>query len=381
MQKLVKTLAVFGAVIVAGAGLSGQAMAQYSCSNAIYGSGSGTYNGTYSQCSANNTSNQASTVATSNAVLKVAAGQSARLIGNRIAGAFGSDSPNMQVSANGFTASTGMAAGDMNGKAGLWVSGSLSDVEDENDDTEFDGNIYNTLIGADYQLSSNTVVGIAVGYENIDIDTQYNGFGGNDGNLDGDGYTIAPYVGFKLGQSASADLTVGYSSLDYDTLRYDPVTGNSITGDTEGERYFINAALNGDHKTAGNWHLRGRTSVFYASEDKDGYTETESTGATIAVDDDETELGQFLVDARFGYMFNMMEPYALAGIEYDFAKDGQPVAAGQTESMDDDFGAKFGGGLDFHLSPNLTGGVEAYTVEFRDDYNEYNVTGGVRLKF
>lgn len=377
MHKLIKTLAVCGAV--ATLGFSSQAMAAYSCSDATYGSGTGTYNGTYSQCSANNTANQNSTVATSSAVLQAAATQTADLITNRISSAMGSDNPDVQVSANGFSASTGMAAGDMQGKMGMWVSGSWTDLEDENTDTAFEGDAYTALVGADYQIASNTIVGISVGYENVDIDTEYNGFGGNNGNLDGDGYTIAPYVGFKLGQNASAMLTAGYSSLEYDTLRYDPVTGNAITGNTDGERYFVNAALAGSHMM-NRWHLRGKTGVFYASEDKDAFTETESTGATIAVADEETELGQLTAEARLGYAFDKIEPYGLAGVEYDFTDDEATVAVGQSVS-DDDFGARFGGGLDLHLTPAITGGIEAYTVEFRDDYNEYNVTGGLRVKF
>ena len=58
-----------------------------------------------------------------------------------------------------------------------------------------------------------------------------------------------------------------------------------------------------------------------------------------------------------------------------------PVAAGQTLS-DDDFGVKFGAGINLiNMGSNVTGGVEAYTVEFRDDYEEYVVNAGLRVKF
>lgn len=369
-------MAVAAAGIAMATGFSGQAQAAgpYSCTDSTYG-------GTYSSCSTNNTANQSSTVATSTTVLRTASTQTSKLVANRIGNALSGGASSFNVASNGFSASTGMSAGNMGGKAGAWISGSWASVEDENVSTSFDGNVFTGVIGADYQVAPKVVLGLSVGWEDVDIDTEYNGFGGNDGNLEGDGYTIAPYVGVKLSPTAQADLTVGYSDIEYDTLRFDPNTGNSITGSTDADRYFVNAGVGGSHQLQGNWRVKSRASIFYASEDKDSFVETESTGATINVDDEETELGQLLLDTRLGYQMGGVEPYALVGLEYDYTKDDGPVAAGQTQSQDDDFGAKFGGGIDLKLGPNVTGGIEAYTVEFRDDYNEYAVTGGLRVQF
>lgn len=348
----------------------------YSCTDSTYG-------GSYSDCSTNNTANQSSTVATATTVLRAASTQTSSLVSNRVSAALGgSGEPSMKVASNNFAASSGMAGGDGAGKAGVWISGSWSNSEDENDDTEFDGDTYTTLVGADYEVSPGVILGLSVGYENTDIDTEYNGFGGQDGNLDADGYTVAPYIGAKFSENVSGDLTVGYSSIDYDTLRYDPNTGNSITGSTDADRYFVNAGVNGVHNFQNNWNLKGRGAVFYASEDKDAFTETESNGSTISVNDETTELGQLLFDTRLGYTYQHVEPYVLVGVEYDFSKDDVPVAAGQTQSQDDDFGMKFGLGLNLiDFGSNVSGGIEAYTVEFRDDYNEYVATGGLRVEF
>ncbi len=380
MLKSFRFAAVSVAVLCLGFSAT-EAQAQYSCSDATYGSGSGTYNSTYSSCSTNNTANQASTVATSAAVLKAATTQASKLVTGRISSAL-NGAGGFNLASNGFSASTGMAAGNGGSNVGVWVSGSWTAVEDDNTDTAFEGDVYSIMVGMDVKATADTVLGVALGYENTDIDTQYNGTATTDGNLDGDGYTIAPYIGVKLGPNAHADLMVGYSNIDYDTLRYDPNTGNSITGSTDADRYFVNASVGGSHNFAGsNWRLRGKTGVFYASEEKDAFTETESTGATIAAVSEDNDFGQITVDAKLGYAYEQVEPYVLVGVEFDFSKDEGPVAAGQTSSMDDDFGAKFGGGLDLRLGPNVTGGIEAYTVEFRDDYNEYTVTGGLRVNF
>ncbi len=382
MKNIIKLSAVCAVGLAMISGFSSQANAAgpYSCTDATYGTGS-TYSDSYASCSTNNTANQASTVATATTVLRTAATQSAKLVSNRISSALSGGAASFNVADNGFSASTGLSAGDIDGKAGVWVSGSWADVESEATSSKFDGNVYSGMVGADYQVDRNVVLGISVGYENVDIDTQYNGFGGQDGNLEGNGYTIAPYIGVKLSDAVTADLTVGYSELEYDTLRFDPNTGNRIKGSTDADRYFVSAGISGVHELEGNWVLQGRGSVFYASEDKDAYTETESNAATVAVAAEETDLGQLLLDARLGYNYQQVQPYALVGIEYDFSKDDAVVAAGQTQSLDEEFGAKFGGGINLMLGPNVTGGVEAYTVEFRDDYNEYAVTGGLRVQF
>ena len=69
--------------------------------------------------------------------------------------------------------------------------------------------------------------------------------------------------------------------------------------------------------------------------------------------------------------------------DFDFSKDEGAVAAGQTAASldDEDFGARFGAGLNFQLSPQVTGSFEGYTVEFRDDYEEYTFSGGLRVNF
>lgn len=371
----------------------------YTCSDltnytgSVYGPGSsyGGYTTTFDECLYSNTANQNSTVATANAVLQAASSQAARLIGNRVSNALSGHGSGFNVAENGFSASSGVAAGGMENRMGVWVSGSYSDVSDDNTATAFDGTVYTGFAGVDYKVTNRALVGVSVGYESSDIDTQYNQseITGADGNLEGEGYTVAPYIGVELGQNASASLTAGYTDLQYDTLRYDPVSSNDIRGSTDAERWFVSGALNGAHKIASNWNLRGRLSAFYADEEKDAFTETESNGNTISQGALDNAFGQASLEARLGYAFRMAEPYVLAAADYDFEKDEAPVGIGtsaapgqQKASLDDsDVGARFGGGLNFQLGSNVTGGIEAYTVEFREDYEELTVSGGLRLNF
>lgn len=345
----------------------------YSCSNTYY-----SY--TYSSCSSNNTANQNSTVATSSSAIRSTTTLISNLIAQRVSTAVSGNSGAFEVSSNGFVG-TGVAAGDHEGKFGVWAAGAFAGFDDDNRSTEFDGESFVGTAGADYRVSPDVVLGVAVGYEDIDIDTVYNGFGGNNGNVSAEGYSIAPYIGVTLSETLTADAKIGYADMEYDTLRFDPNTGNRITGSTDADRFYLDAGLKGKYQLQGNWGADVRGSVFYAHEEKDAFTENEAGGATIAVDEDTTELGQFLLDTRLGYSFEGVRPYGLVGLEYDFVKDDVPVAAGQVQAGDSRFGAKLGGGVDFNFAPNVKAGVEAYTVEFRDDYNQYVLTGGLRVKF
>lgn len=345
-----------------------------------------TYSATYATytCSGDSTTIKASTVATSTAVLKTSVQQSSQIVSSRVSAALGGNA-GVKVASNGFAASTdGLAAGDGSSKLAAWVSAAWTSVEDSNTSTAFEGDVYTAMVGVDYHVSPKTVVGLALGYEDTDLDTAYNGFGGTDGNLEGDGYTIAPYVGGSLGHGLTGNLVVGYSAIDYDTVRYNQGNGNAITGSTDADRWFFDAAVSSDYMLNDNWRLRSKANVFYAIEEKDAFTETEAVSAvTTANAEEDNELGQFGLEGKFGYPQENFEPYALVGVSYDFVKDETAVAVGQTRSSldDDDFAAKFGAGIDFDFGPALTGGLEAHTIEFRDDYDEYTVSGSLRMRF
>lgn len=400
MNRFTKALCVLGSGAALFSMTAGDAQANiYSGNNGIY-SCNGSYTNTFyvaegdgvststydsasnfTDCLYNNTGNQSSAAVTANNILRTAAVQTTGIISNRIANALGGGAGGVNVAANSFSASQGISAGNGMYAGGLWVAGGFTDLEDENADTGMDGNVYSGLAGVDFHVSDATIIGLAVGYENVDVDTSFNGSSTEDGNIEGDGYTVAPYVGFNLGDGASANITVGYSDLSYDMVRFDPISDERINGSTDAERYFVSAAAGGSHMLDASWRLRGNASVFYANEEQDDYTETYAeSGLTGAQSGEDTDFGQLGVNARLGYVLDGVEPYALAGVEYDFSKDDVEVATTQTSS-DDDFGARFGAGLDLNLGSGVTGGIEAYTVEFREDYNEYNVTGGLRINF
>jgi len=81
---------------------------------------------------------------------------------------------------------TGLNAGDGSTiPYGVWGSYSYTDFDNDLSSTAFDGNSHSFLGGVDVSLWDNTVLGVAFGYDNGDIDTTFNG-----GNQDIDSYTV-----------------------------------------------------------------------------------------------------------------------------------------------------------------------------------------------
>ena len=146
----------------------------------------------------------------------------------------------------GSSALTGLAAGDGYVGLGYWASFNYSDFDADipinslvQPIASYDADQKTAFIGVDTMFMDAFVIGLTLGYENTDIDTAYNG-----GNNETDGYTIAPYAAYLINDIFSADVVMGYTSLGTDTDRIDNVSGGTILGDFDAERWFIATNLN-----------------------------------------------------------------------------------------------------------------------------------------
>ena len=265
---------------------------------------------------------------------------------------------------------SGMAAGGGDGRLGVWVSGGWSQIEDELSSTAFDGNLYNVLVGGDYQFNDRFLGGVALGYESGDIDTSY-----NTGNIESDGFTIAPYAGYVLNRYLTLDVSGGYTFADYDMVR-NPAAGAPVTGSTEGDRWFVGGNLNG-YYAINRVTLGGRVGYLYTKEEQDAFTESNGT----AIGQNDISIGQFRVGGTVGYSLGKVEPYVTGTYVYDVQQEKITVAPGQAQPQNDRSGIDVGGGIRFSLSDRVTGGFEGTTHVGRDDFNSTSLTGNLRIKF
>ena len=128
---------------------------------------------------------------------------------------------------------TGMNAGDTGALMGAWASYSYLDFNNDFAATSFDGQRHGGLAGLDIAPREDLLLGLSVGYEDTDIDTNF-----NRGNQQTDGFTVAPYLGYLLTDTWSVSASFGYSSLNTDQFRIVPGTATRVTSSPDHDVAF-----------------------------------------------------------------------------------------------------------------------------------------------
>ena len=254
----------------------------------------------------------AGSTVTASSTVSVAAKQTAGLVFNRVSSFRASGkAPGNQQSGAGtiklFELGSGKNAGNSDTPVGIWADGAWSKFDGSKAGSDFDGHAVSGMIGGDVTLDR-WIVGLAMGYENTDVDTKF-----NNGNVSGNGYTVAPYAAYRIDNTFSVDALLGFSWLNYDQNRIDPAVGTQVTGSTNANRYF------GGANVVGNWsrdqvNLSGKVGTFYLSERQGAFTESDGT----AVARQTLNIGTVSVGGRVGYQLDMVEPYVSAEYGYDY---------------------------------------------------------------
>lgn len=282
-------------------------------------------------------------------------------LGFALSGALMSDS-------GGSFRESGRSAGDLSGKLGIWGNYSRTNSDNDLSSTKFDSDLDTFIAGVDYRLTDKAVLGVTLGYENNDIDTDFNG-----GGQSIDGYTVAPYLGFVVTPSISVDLSAGYSNLDIDQDRLS--AGTRVSSSVDADRPFISGNVN-FYRSIENWRLGGRVGYLYTRENQESFTESDGT-LNPALN---TALGQVRVGGDVGYSISTahgyLEPYATALFEHDALRDTVTVAPGLAQPSDDRDDFQLGLGLRFYGNKGLSSNFEWTTVEGRDNYDNdiYSLT-------
>ncbi|MEM7254537.1 MAG: autotransporter outer membrane beta-barrel domain-containing protein, partial [Pseudomonadota bacterium] len=261
----------------------------------------------------------------------------------------------------------GLAAGDtFTVPVGIWGSGSYTDAEADGDDAPFDTKRYAFLGGVDVSLLENVLLGLAVGFDRTDTDTNF-----NRGEQTTDGFTFAPYFAARFLEHWSVDFSIGYSALDIDQFRLAPTTDERINSDLDAKRWFFSGNAN-YQRIFGNWILSGRTGITWARDDYDDFVESDGT----RVEEDSLQLGQVRVGAEVAYAWGQFEPFISGTYENDYKRSRANVS-----NAIDDTGGVIGFGLRFFGGNGISGTLEYNTVIGRDDYDEDSINFLFRAEF
>jgi len=266
---------------------------------------------------------------------------------------------------------TGLNAGDGSTVPyGVWGNYTYSDYDNDLSSTAFDGTSHSFLGGLDFAFWENTVLGVAFGYDNGDIDTTF-----NLGHQDTDSYTIAPYFGALLTDTLSLDFNVGYSRVDYDQFRTLPGTTTRVSSSPDADRWFGALNLNGV-TYYDNWILGARIGALWAKSVIDSYTE--SNGAIVARS--RNKLGSGSIAGDVAYSYKSFEPFLNLSYQYDFELTELSVTTGPQPSNDDD-DILMRVGVRYFDNNGISGNLE-YSKRFeRDDFDEDRISLTLRVDF
>jgi outer membrane autotransporter protein len=253
----------------------------------------------------------------------------------------------------------------------VWSSGSYNHVKKADVNGRYGGDVKNGVVGYDRRVTRDLILGIAAGYEAVNISTQY-----NHGEVEGDSVSLSPYVGYVINDWLSADATLGYSWIHYDFVR----DYNTVHGSTNAGRVFGSANLNATQRL-GNLGLKGGLGFLRLYEQQAGYTD--STGANV--DKAEVNFGQLRATIGGGYDFvtgfGTLTPNAFVRAEYDLPAAHSVMVGNGWQSSSDRTGAVFGLGLDAAIGQDLLLNLTATSTQFRQNTEAYSLVGNVRYSF
>jgi len=333
------------------------------------------FSGTLNKASGDTISSSSpSTAGTEGAVAYIQAQQQSRevsnaaigwLHGNRSNGLYGVQNQFKLEGAAGLNAGDGATT-----PYGVWGSYSYSDYDNDLSSTAFDGDTHSFLGGIDFGFWENTVMGVAFGYDNGDIDTTFNG-----GHQDSDTYTIVPYFAALLTDTLSLDFNIGYSYVDYDQFRTLSGTTTRVSSSPDADRWFGALNLNGLFYHD-NWIFGTRVGALWTKSVIDSFTE--SNGSVVA--ESRSKAGTVVVGGDVAYSYNNFEPFVNLSYQYDFQLREISVTTGPQPANDDD-DILMTAGVRYYNDNGISGNLE-YTKRFeRDNFDEDRISLIVRGDF
>ncbi len=266
---------------------------------------------------------------------------------------------------------SGLSSGDEPAEqapsTGFWVSGSWSDLENTLSSTEYDGDLYLLMGGMDHMLLDNLLVGTAVGYERTELDTPF-----NQGELTGNGYSIAPYTSVILTDSLTLDFIGSYTMIDYDTAR----DRGDVTGSYDADRFMVSGSVN-YYYVIKNWNLSARLAYLYSSENSEGFRE--SNGNDVGYRD--TDLGELRVGGRAGYVFGNWEPYLSLYYLYDATMEDVQVGPDQEQPSNDADEVEATLGVNYQALESMIFSLDLTHALFREDTRSTSLSLNWRFDF
>ncbi len=173
------------------------------------------------------------------------------------------------------------------GRYGLFLTGTYGETDRSTTRREpgFDADLIGFVVGADYRINRQTVVGAAINYQESDSD-----YDDRLGSLDNESIGILAYLGMVPTDNSYFDVRIGYAELDHENRRNifaDTTSPTTITdvarSDYDGYRFTAGASAGYDWY-AGPYSYGPRASLDYVYTDVDASVEKSGGASAVRVD-------------------------------------------------------------------------------------------------
>lgn len=308
-----------------------------------------------------------STQTLTSVIAPLAAGQTANIIGGAVSAGTGGGTNTgglggPPVARFGLT---GQAAAGGAPKWNGWLAFSQSKVGYT--PLSASGTVDVTVAGVDYALSNTVLVGIAVAGDRSRVNTNFNG-----GSLNGNGYTISPYIGVSLSREFSLDATVGFGRTKNDIN-----AGLAGTGTFTDRRTMGSIGLTYRRASTGPWLISGRGALLTVSDKLGAYT---LSGGGL-VPDGTVNITQMRLSGQLGYRAGAVTPYVGLTYIYDINRPTNQPIAGQPAPVNDRDAWTPSVGLRFNSGGALYGGIQYSSEQSRSQVKNNQVLLNLGIRF
>lgn len=278
----------------------------------------------------------------------------------------------------------------------------------------FDYDSWGAVLGADYRLLPNLIVGAALGYAATDADLD-----GNLGDVESDGYAFSLY-GLYQWNDFYVDAIGSYGRQDYDMTRNvqyvispnldggETIVNQRFEGDPDADEYSFSAGVGYDFYKSG-WQFGPYARFNYYKSEIDSYEErlvsgnaAPGFGLALAVEEQDIESfttvlgGQ--VSRAWNLDFGVFTPYLRFDWEHEYQNDERTLIARfadvpntevinsfnriiiPMEEPDRDF-FNLGIGVSAIFPHQIMAFINYQTVIGLDDVTANQIAGGIRFEF
>lgn len=275
---------------------------------------------------------------------------------------------------------TGLAAGNPAGKWNVWASVAETNTKFDRGNyffntaertNKFDSKIENLVVGGDYLLAPNLVLGLSGAFDSGRGSAASYALNNVTGakSVSTSGSSYAPYIGWQINKDWALDATIGLgdgkSTVD-----------NSIRSETD--RFFYGTNLSYT-SWKGNWQLTGKGSYLFGKEESG---DSNNNGASIANSKVTNEISQFRLGGQAAYWMNGFMPYFGLGYAWDANRYSSTSQAQQDATAMGKSALVWSLGVNFvSISNAMTGGI-GYEQESSRERSKFDKwTANINLRF